>query len=387
MVIKEKVFTRDIVLLLAASFFYLASPMVVNPLITGFSENLGAGATVMGLVGGLTNLCTLVFQPFSGNLADRISKYKLSTVGTALLAAACIGYASAYRPGVVLFWRVVNGLGFACCSVCFSTWLSNLLPPDRIGFGMGLYGMMNAMAMTLASSMGITLYQRFDPRLAFVFAAGCAVVSILLVQFTKDKGRPVANQKTVDRSFCLIDRNVVPVAFVIMCFTIPYCATQSFLIRYVEMRGLEIEVGLFFTIYAAALLVLRLALHNWFDRVSFPVFLAISGMCTLLSMACLAHMESNWGMAIAAVFMAGGYGMMCTVSQSAAVLLATPENRGLANSTYYIGLNSGMALGPMLGGFLSGQVPIQCFFPVFMLMVPLSVILFLCSKKLLEITK
>lgn len=38
----------------------------------------------------------------------------------------------------------------------------------------------------------------------------------------------------------------------------------------------------------------------------------------------------------AALFMAGGYGIMCSVCQSTAILLAGPERRGLANSTYYI---------------------------------------------------
>lgn len=38
----------------------------------------------------------------------------------------------------------------------------------------------------------------------------------------------------------------------------------------------------------------------------------------------------------AALFMAGGYGIMCSVCQSTAILLAGPEHRGLANSTYYI---------------------------------------------------
>ncbi len=370
--------------MLAASFFYLASPMVVNPLITGFSESLGAGTVVIGLVGGLTNLCSLVFQPFSGNLADRISKYKLSSVGTALLVVACIGYAGSSSPGVVLFWRMVNGLGFACCSVCFSTWLSNLLPKDRTGFGMGLYGMMNALAMALAPAVGIALYQRFNQRMAFICAACAAAVSMLLIQLITDKGKPVAEKGNGNRSFQLIDWKVIPIACVMMCFTIPYCATQSFLIRYVEMQDLQIEVGMFFTIYAVALLVLRLALRNLFDRIPFPVFLSVSGICSLLSMAFLTHMQTNWEMAMAAIFMAGGYGMMCTVSQSAAVLIAGPERRGLANSTYYIGLNSGMALGPMIGGILYGNLSIRFFYPILMVFVPLGIALFWGGKKIIK---
>ena len=147
---KQKIWSKDIILLMVASFFYMASPMLVTPLIAGFSESLGAGPEIMGLVGGLTNLCALIFQPFSGNLSDRYSKHKLSNVGVLFLVVACIGYVTAVNPAMILICRVINGWGFACCSVCFSTWIANLLPQERIGFGMGIYGMMNALAMARA---------------------------------------------------------------------------------------------------------------------------------------------------------------------------------------------------------------------------------------------
>ena len=34
---------RDILLILIASFFYMASPMLVTPLIAGYAADLGAG--------------------------------------------------------------------------------------------------------------------------------------------------------------------------------------------------------------------------------------------------------------------------------------------------------------------------------------------------------
>lgn len=68
-----------------------------------------------------------------------------------------------------------------------------------------------------------------------------------------------------------------------------------------------------------------------------------------------------------------------------AVLLADPENRGLANSTYYLGLNSGMALGPIIGGMLYGSIPIQLFYPALMFTAPLGFLLYFGSRKLLNV--
>ena len=86
-----KLLSRDVSLILIASFFYMACPMMVTPLIAGFSESLGASAVLMGLVGGMMNIVSLCCRPFVGNLADKVSKYRLSTIGSLLMIVACIG--------------------------------------------------------------------------------------------------------------------------------------------------------------------------------------------------------------------------------------------------------------------------------------------------------
>lgn len=70
---------KDIFLILIASFFYMTSPMLVTPIITGFSETLGAGGTMMGIIGGVMNICSLISRPIVGIYSDRISKYKISS--------------------------------------------------------------------------------------------------------------------------------------------------------------------------------------------------------------------------------------------------------------------------------------------------------------------
>ncbi len=73
------------------------------------------------------NLCSLFCRPFVGNLADRISKYRLSFIGAVLMTVACLGYMTASDPYVVIFARMINGVGLpaalsACqhgCAICF----------------------------------------------------------------------------------------------------------------------------------------------------------------------------------------------------------------------------------------------------------------------------
>ena len=383
---KPSIYSKDIVLILAASFCFMASPMLVTPLITGFSGSIGAPAALMGLIGGLTNLCALLCRPAVGNLADRVSKYRLSFLGAALASLSCAGYIAAFHPALVVAARIVNGVGFACSSVCMSTWLSNLLPRNRIGSGMGLYGMMNALAMAVAPAIGISVYHAAGYHAAFCIALAFALGAVVLIQFVGDRGlpRPAAGEPEAEPArgrLQFADARVLPIALIVMLFAIPYCATQSFLISYVDARGIDVAVSLFFPIYAVVLLALRLLLKGWFDRLPFRVFFSCCLLSALAGILCLWGMRGNGLMVLAAACMAGGYGIMCSVCQSTAMLLAEPARRGLANSTYYIGLDLGMTLGPFIGGVLYGHVPIALFYPVLLATLPLAAGVYLACRR------
>ena len=392
---RRNLYSKDIMLVLAATFFYMASPMLVTPLITGFTESIGASAALMGLVGGLMNLVSLFCRPIAGNLADRISKYKLSFIGAVFMTAACVGYIFAPNEVVVIIARIINGFGFACCSVCMATWMSNMLPKEKIGSGMGVYGTMNALAMAVAPAIGVSAYQAFGYRVSFVIALVFSLAIIVVIQFTGDKGEPEtenadAGENGSDagdavgrqrRKLELIDVKVIPIALIIMLFAIPYCATQSFLVTYAEVRGLHVSVSLFFPAYAAVLIVLRLSLRNLFDKLPFRIFLLSSALSELLAILLLTIMKNNAVMLLASCFLAGGYGIMSSVCQSTAILLAGREKRGLANSTYYIGLDLGMTLGPMIGGALYGWLDIGWFYPVLMVTMPLAGVVYIVAAR------
>ena len=360
----------------------------------------------MGLVGGLMNLVSLLCRPIAGNLADRISKYKLSFIGAVFMTAACVGYIFAPNEIVVIIARIINGFGFACCSVCMATWMSNMLPKEKIGSGMGVYGTMNALAMAAAPAIGVSAYQTFGYRVSFVIALIFSLAIIVVIRFTGDKGEPEntgeerndteradaeraeaentgrgsADEKQ-KRRLELIDVKVIPIALIIMLFAIPYCATQSFLVTYAEVRGLNISVSLFFPAYAVVLIVLRLSLRNLFDKLPFHVFLLVSALSELLAILFLTVMKNNAVMLLASCFLAGGYGVMSSVCQSTAILLAGKEKRGLANSTYYIGLDLGMTLGPLIGGALYGGLDIGWFYPVLMVTMPLAGVVYIAAGR------
>ena len=100
----------------------------------------------------------------------------------------------------------------------------------------------------------------------------------------------------------------------------------------------------------------------------------------------LTYLVNNWMMLVAAFGLAGGYGVMYSVCQATALLVAPISEQGLANSTFYIGMDSGMVLGPLIGGILFDFVPYSWFYPVLMITLPLAAIVFLRYHRALEQT-
>ena len=98
----------------------------------------------------------------------------------------------------------------------------------------------------------------------------------------------------------------------------------------------------------------------------------------------IAVSSTNAVMLLASCFLAGGYGVMSSVCQSTAILLAGKEKRGLANSTYYIGLDLGMTLGPLIGGALYGGLDIGWFYPVLMVTMPLAGVVYIATGRRLK---
>lgn len=372
--------TKDIVLILLSSFFYFASPSLVGPLITGFTSDLGGSGLLMGIVGGLMSFCSLFCRPFIGNIVDKLSKYKVSTIGIGLMIFACIGYVLAPNPYIILMARIVNGIGFSCCSICISTWMANLLPEDKMGSGMGIYGTMQALSAAIAPSLGIYIFERVGYRYALSVAMIFAILSLICIQFIHNKGTISKTEGKSKIAIKLIDKRVLSTAVIVMLFAIPFFATQSFLVNYAKERNLDISVSLFFMIYAIVLLILRVSLKKLFDTVAFEVFLFVSTISGICGVILLTIMNSNLEMFIAAFFMAAGYGIMCSVCQARAMLISEKHNRGLANSTYYIGIDLGMTLGPVIGGILFSYVDIHYFYPCLFITFPLIIMVYFIDK-------
>lgn len=369
---------------MAASFFFMFSTMFVNPLINGYAKELGASSAFAGIIVGIMSLAAMFLRPVAGNLTDKFSKYRLSFIGGALIFVGVMGYVLTPSSGWLLLFRLINGTGYVLCTVCMTTWLAFLVPRQHVGEAMGFYGLMNALAMALAPAVSINIYQKIGYRTSLVASAVSALLMIVAIQFVGDHALPKKRVRTQKKSFKIIQFNVLPVAILTTLFAIPYFVTQADIVTYVEQKHLTVAVGSYFLIYAVVLLIIRVGLKRYFDTVRFGVWFWLSLVSTAAYIILLAIMNNDWQMALAGALMASGYGIIYSVLQSTALLLAPIEEQGLASATFYLGLDIAMAFGPMISGVIDSALPIEWFYPVELVLVPLILVVYFIWRKRLN---
>ena len=95
-------------------------------------------------------------------------------------------------------------------------------------------------------------------------------------------------------------------------------------------------------------------------------------------------MSNDWFLLLAGIFMAASYGLMSSVTQAQAVVIAGRERSGIANGTYYAGIDLGMCIGPLLGGVIYDRLPLVWFYPVFAFAIPAAWLIYLAFSHVIH---
>lgn len=374
----------DVILVMAASFLFMFSVMFVTPLINGYALSLGADSILAGIITGSMSIVSIFLRPIAGNLVDLYSKYCLSLIGGILILIGVSGYWLVNTSGLLILFRLINGTGFVLATICMTTWLAFLVPRRFVGEAMGFYGLMNALAMAVAPLIAINSYKVIGYRYSMMIASLAAVIMLIMIKFVKNHAIPQNKLSLKNiKHIRIIQKDIIPVALLMLFFSIPYFATQADLVEYVAMRKLSVSVGYFFLIYALSLLIIRIWLTRFFDTIAFGFWFWLSLIAMIIFLISMAFMKNNFIMLIAAVALSIGYGVIYSINQTTALLLSPLDQQGLASSTVYLGLDLGMASAPILGGIIASTIPHFYFYPIMLIMVPfVLVIYFIYRKKL-----
>ncbi len=352
----ERLWNRNYCKVMTANFSLFFAFYVLTPLLPLYlSEHFGATKDMIGLVLSGYTITALVIRPFSGYMVDSFPRKIVLMVSFGAFAIFFAGYLAASTLLLFTIVRTLHGGPFGTLTTANATVAIDVLPSSRRTEGIGYYGLSNNLAMALAPTIGIWIYQLTNSfEFLFWLALAVACAGWLVDATVKLPSKEIVRNKTklsLDRFFLLkgwlLGVNMVAFGF-------SFGVLSNYLAIYgKEVMGITGGTGTYFLLCSVGLMASRLqgskALRE--GRVTFNAGWGM--VISLIGYTLFILVPNDVGYYGSALLIGLGNGHMWPAFQNMTINVAQNNQRGTANSTILISWDIGMGLGILLGGVIA----------------------------------
>ena len=341
------------------------SQFVVNPLVTSYATFLGAGASIVGMISGLFYGVSFAMRPISGPLVTMMDKRKLLIFSYALGVVVNLAYAFFDTLGLFIASRLLHGVQFSLIGSLTLTVASDSLPKEKMGSGIGIFGVGGAFGTALGPSVGLALRTWGDGlwgngggfRLTFLAAAGFMLISLIPCCLCQTRPKPDRRELAALGPWYknIVALDAIPSALMMACYCMSFILYSTYMVPYSEQYNIA-GIGTFFTIYAVVMLATRPITGKILDTKGAAVIFYPCTILFALSFVVVGLFHTLPACFLAAVLSGAGWGALQPTMQAMAIQSVSPAKRGVASNTSYFGMDLGYFLGPTLGGLIVANV-------------------------------
>lgn len=402
---KQKLWSAGFVNVCLANFLMACSFNLLMPSIPLYiTEVLNIPQTKTGIVLASYAIAILIIRPFSGYIVDMYSRKKVLLISFICYVLVFFGYFNFtseiiykvierlfgvsfdfYTTVIVLFIivRFLHGVTWGMSTVSSSTLAIDVVPSQRRAEGIGYYGTFMNVAMAIAPFFAIYIYQEKGFSTLLWCAIGMGILGIIAVSAIK---APVHQFKPKEKlSF---DRFFLLPALPIFLNQLLPCFAWGTISPFVAQYGKEIGIpnaGIFFLFWAGGIIVSRVFSGKLVDRGYIHIVNIVAMTIVAISFFCFAAFQNIYAFCISGLFIGVGFGMMLPALQTLYINMAENNQRGTANSTYLVGFDLGLALGMLIGGYVSGIYSFENLYLVCSYICALSILIYwIVSRRVYE---
>ena len=367
---EKKLWTRTFIVLMGVNFCSALSFYLVMVKITEFAmATYGVVHSIAGTLMTAYVISALFTRLFFGGKIDSWGVKRALVVGT-VVNAVCMALYLAPLPFVpLLVVRVVHGFGFAIMSGSAAAGAALVIPRHRYGEGIGYFSMMQALATGIGPFVAIGITNMFGSYQAmFAVATAFAVVAVASLallnipsqsgdgadgqapESASRKGEGASKPSGASGRKSFVQWAVVPLASVLFLCYIGYSGVLSFITLYALELNLSDAVTLYFVVYALVILITRPPVGRLVDRkgensIIYWCFLSLAVGFVVLALASNAVM-----LLLSAAFIGFGIGATQSITQAVIARDTPPDELGRANSTFFMSMDLGSGIGPIVIG-------------------------------------
>jgi MFS family permease len=272
-----------------AAFLHFSSLYALLATLPLYVVDLGGSAREVGLLTGVFALTSLVARPWLGAWMDRAGRRRFLVAGAGIYVVASLGYAAIASLSALLWWRAFHALGLAAFSTAAAALAGDLAPERGRGRTMGLYGLAQTGAMTVAPGLGSVAQAALGYRGLFAATAGAALGALGCALAVRPPGPAACDAAPSPRAGPPERAGLAGPAVAQFAASVAYGTVVTFVAVVARDRALPLT-GWFFALLALSSLSVRLAAGRLYDTWGprpglAPAFLFVAAGLWLLASA------------------------------------------------------------------------------------------------------
>jgi MFS family permease len=177
----SRLLTRPMVMLLIASVGALGSFYLLLPVVPLYTATGGAGGVGAGLSTGSMMASTVLTELAVPSLLARFGYRSMMGLGLLLLGPASLALIASAAVPLVVAVSLVRGAGLGIAVVTGTALVAELVPAERRGEGLGIYGVSVGLPSVVCLPLGVWLGLHVGYRPVFVTAAALALLVCVAV--------------------------------------------------------------------------------------------------------------------------------------------------------------------------------------------------------------
>lgn len=378
----ERLWNREYIKVMTCNFLLFFAFYLLTPLLPLYlDEQFDADKDMIGLVLSGYVVATLLVRPFSGFVVDSFDRKTVLTICFFAFFICFTGYVGAGTLLMFAIVRTLHGIPFGATTVVNSTVAIDVLPSSRRNEGIGYYGLSNNLAMAVAPSAGIYIYNAtgnfmllFWISLVLAFGGFYCATKVRLPRREKALAKPVLSLDHffLGRAWLL----AVNICFFGLCWGI----VSNYVAIYGKQQlGITDGTGIFFMLLSAGLMTSRLFGSKSLRAGKMTRNATIGVLLSLVGYSFFAFVQQPWAFYLSAVLVGLGNGQMYPAFLNMFIKVARHDQRGTANSSILISWDLGMGIGILLGGVIAENVGFTAAFHTVAFMQAAGALLFILA--------
>ncbi len=389
---QTKIWNPAFITILVVNFCVQMGQQMTNTLVPKYADSLGATAYIVGIVGSIFAVASILIRPIASPAFDSFSKKKFLSIAIAGFIVVLTCYGLAKSIPIIIAARLLHGMCLGCAAPLSLAITSNSLPDNKIGKGIGIFTLTQAVGQAVGPNMGLTLSLKIGYSNTFFIGAGLMAAALVISFFLKE---PEFKREPYKIAFNkIIEKSAIHATILMFFFIFAYSCVNNFIAIYSGLRGIE-NIGMFFTVYAIFLLLTRPVSGILLDKYGYSKVLIPGIIMFGLAFFLISISKTMTMFLVAAAVSAFGYGVCYPTVQALAMSCAPKSRRGVASSTSFLGMDFGMLFGASFAGFFVDKLTVATKSEVFaysrmylLMIIPiaLSVVYFLFARKKIQQT-